>query len=137
MSPLRAAIILIGHSPEEWQPELAGVLGGVIVMPGNVTARELESLKNRKLPFLIVGETDLAGPRIRVVEKESSSFTSRTIPSIDSDFFTAGRLAAEALNREALTGEPASDVILERIYHRDPLVDFQPGAEVSAMLVTK
>jgi hypothetical protein len=100
MTPLRSTIILIGMSPEEWGPELAAILGCVIVVAENATISDLDNLKDRKLPFLIVGETDLPGPRI----------PSQTV---EHSFFEIGQRAAEALNRAAMTGEPVDRLVLE------------------------
>jgi hypothetical protein len=98
--PLRTSIVLIGHSPEEWRPELVSILAGVIVMPGEVTTEEMENLKNRRLPFLIVGESKLPGPRILLDQTGNLNFEFHTNSS-----FVAGQRAAEALNLAALTGE--------------------------------
>ena len=54
----------ISTPPEEWRPEKASSLGGVIVVPQNVTENDLEVLKNRNIPYLIFTETNLPGPRI-------------------------------------------------------------------------
>lgn len=97
LRPLRAAIILIGHSPEEWRPELASALSGVIVMPENVMTKELESIRKCNLPFLLVGASDLPGPHITL--------------SGEADFFTAGQRATEALMRAFATGDPIMDCL--------------------------
>jgi DNA-binding LacI/PurR family transcriptional regulator len=72
MAPLRAGILLISTSPEEWRPEKASTLGGVIVLPQDVTLRDLEALKDRKVPFLLMGESALAGPRIMLGQREAA-----------------------------------------------------------------
>jgi DNA-binding transcriptional regulator YhcF (GntR family) len=105
LRPLRAAIILISQSPEEWRPELGSALSGVIVMPENVVMKELESLQRRNLPFLLFGPSDLPGPRIPLSE--------------EADFFTAGQRAAEALIRAYLAGEPATNIAIEPIAPRN------------------
>jgi GntR family transcriptional regulator of arabinose operon len=64
MAPLRAAISLLSRSPEEWRPDVARNLGGVIVVPDGVTDRDLEGLRDRKIPFIIAGGSSLRGPRI-------------------------------------------------------------------------
>jgi hypothetical protein len=97
--PLRSAVILISESPEEWQPPLAAILSGVIVVADNVTQNDLNSLEDRKLPFIVVGETNLPGPRIRLNMAET-------------DFFKVGQRAADALNRAALTGQDVDDLII-------------------------
>jgi DNA-binding LacI/PurR family transcriptional regulator len=69
---LRAGIMLISTSPEEWRPEMASSLSGVVVLPQDVTARDLEVLRDRKLPFLIVGESPLEGPQIHLGQREAA-----------------------------------------------------------------
>ena len=98
--PLRSVVILISQSPEEWQPELAGILSGVIVLPEQVTANDLDSLRHRKIPILLAGKTDLPGPRIPL-EEETDNLAS---------LFDVGQRAAESLMRAFLTGEPLSDL---------------------------
>jgi DNA-binding LacI/PurR family transcriptional regulator len=72
MASIRSAVLLISTPPEEWQPEKASSLGGVIVVPQDVTAKDLDILKNRKLPFLLFAETDLPGPRITLGQREAA-----------------------------------------------------------------
>lgn len=106
MTPLRATLILIGMSPDEWSPELASVLAGVIVVAENVTTKDLDSLNNRKLPFFIVGKTDLPGPRILLDQDAEIDSNDPATSSIGNKFFVAGQRAAEALTQAFLTGEP-------------------------------
>lgn len=72
MAPLHSAVLLISESPEEWGPQKASSLAGVIVVPQDVTAGELEVLRDRKLPFFLLGESDLPGPRIALGQRESA-----------------------------------------------------------------
>jgi DNA-binding LacI/PurR family transcriptional regulator len=72
MASLRTGVLLISTSPEEWLPEKASSLGGIIVIPWGVTAHELEVIKNRNLPFLIFAESDLPGPHIHLGQKEAA-----------------------------------------------------------------
>jgi len=72
LAPLRSAIMLISTSPEEWRPEKASSLGGVIVLPQDVTAKDLTVLKDRNLPYLFVSESDLPGPRITLGQREAA-----------------------------------------------------------------
>ena len=72
MATLRSGILLISTPPEEWQPEKASSLGGVIVLPQDVTEKDLDILRNRNLPFLNFGESDLPGPSILLGEKEAA-----------------------------------------------------------------
>jgi DNA-binding LacI/PurR family transcriptional regulator len=106
--PLRSTIILISQSPEEWRPELAGVLSGVVVVAENTTAHDLDNLGNRGLPFLIIGETDLPGPRVDL-DRETGG----------QNFFVLGQRAAEALNRAFLTGAPVDNNCLDGLYDFD------------------
>lgn len=72
MASLHSGILLISTPPEEWQPEKARSLGGVIALPEDVTVKDLDILKNRNLPFLIFAESDLPGPRITLGQKEAA-----------------------------------------------------------------
>jgi DNA-binding LacI/PurR family transcriptional regulator len=72
LASLRSALLLISTSPEHWRPEKASSLGGVIVLQQDVTGAELEILKDRKLPFLIVGESELPGPHIVLGQREAA-----------------------------------------------------------------
>ena len=119
MSSLHAAVVLISASPKEWQSELACALAGVIVMPTGFTKEDLESLKNRSLPFLLVGETNLSGPRILLRQEEITGFHNppdfdclgQRFPDPGHNFFNVGKLAAESLSQAALTGRPVRDFL--------------------------
>ncbi len=63
MSSVQAGTLLIGTAPEQWRPEKASSLAGVVVMPQDVTERDLEVLKERNLNYILFGETPLPGPR--------------------------------------------------------------------------
>lgn len=102
---LRSAVILINQSPQEWSSELSGVLSGVIVTVEQVTAQDLDSLNLRKLPYFLLGETDLPGARLF---HNSDS----VIQSPAHDYFDAGYIAAETLSRVAMTGEPLRSVAI-------------------------
>jgi hypothetical protein len=65
---------------------MTSFLGAVIVMQEDLTADELNSLKNRKLPFIRIPKSQL------------------TVG--DNDGFTLGLCTARALNHAAITGEP-------------------------------
>jgi DNA-binding LacI/PurR family transcriptional regulator len=69
---LRSAILLISTAPEEWRPEKASSLGGVIVVPQNVTSADLTVLHNRNLPYFIFTESDLSGPRIFLGQRKAA-----------------------------------------------------------------
>ena len=72
MAEVRSAVMLISTSPEEWRPEKASSLGGVIVVPDEVTVNDLDILKNRKLPYIIFPESDLPGPRVTLGQREAA-----------------------------------------------------------------
>ena len=72
MASVRSAVLLISTPPEEWRAEKASSLGGVIVLPQNVTENDLEVLKNRNIPYLIFTETNLPGPCISLGQKEAA-----------------------------------------------------------------
>ncbi len=72
MTELRSAVLLISNPPVCWRPEKASSLGGVIVMPQEVTAGDLEVLRNRNLPYLIFTESDLPGPRIFLHQRQAA-----------------------------------------------------------------
>jgi len=72
MASVNSAVLLISTPPEEWQPDKASSLGGVIVVPQDVTEKDLDILKNRNLPFLLLGESDLPGPRVRLGQREAA-----------------------------------------------------------------
>ncbi len=71
MTSVRSAVLLISTPPEEWPAEKASSLGGVIVVPQDVTGKDLAVLKDRKLPFLIFAESDLPGPRVRLGQRDA------------------------------------------------------------------
>jgi GntR family transcriptional regulator, arabinose operon transcriptional repressor len=72
MALVRSAILLISTPPEAWRPEKASSLGGVIVVPQDVTTADLDVLKNRNLPYLIFGESELPGPRVSLGQREAA-----------------------------------------------------------------
>jgi DNA-binding transcriptional regulator YhcF (GntR family) len=137
MAPLRATLILIGVSPEEWSPELAGILAGVIVVAENVTAIELDHLRNRKLPFFIIGKTDLPGPHILWDHDAEANLNDPTISKVGSHLFRAGERAAEALSRAFLTGDPIGDLNLQTAHGHDPTFDLIANPAHGAMRGTR
>ncbi len=66
MTPLRSAVVLIGLAPEEWRPEMASGLSGVLVFPQDVTLKDLTVLQDRKLPYILAMKSSLPGPQIRL-----------------------------------------------------------------------
>jgi hypothetical protein len=133
--PLRAAVILISQSPEEWQPELPSILAGVIVVAENATEKDLNNLQNRKLPFVIVGETNLPGPRILLHQVEETAFNGSMVTNIGSHFFTVGQRVAEALARAFQSGEPMDDPLFRPSY--DPDQTFDSIANTVRVALTK
>lgn len=105
MKSLKAGLVVSEESPREWPANLTGMLAGAIVVPENVTSEDLESLRNRNVPFLLMGETELTGPRIRV---NQGTFTSEEL--FRSKFFKAGEIAARTLSHAAMTGEPVGNL---------------------------
>ena len=107
-APLKAVVSLISFSPEEWPPDFTKSLGGVIVVPQNVTPDEVAELTNRRLPYLIIGKSHLLGAHV-LVDKNTS------LSAQACDYYAAGRRAAELLSRAALTGERVCDLMIEPI----------------------
>jgi GntR family transcriptional regulator of arabinose operon len=69
---LGAGVMLIGVKPASWRSEMASMLSGVVIVPGDVTGEDLTSLRNRNLPFLLVGDSELTGPRILLGQQEAA-----------------------------------------------------------------
>jgi DNA-binding LacI/PurR family transcriptional regulator len=72
MSDLRSAILIINTPPDQWRPEKASSLGGVIIIPQDVTQHDLDVLGNRNLPYFIAMHSDLPGPRFELGLKASA-----------------------------------------------------------------
>ncbi len=72
MTSLRSAILLISTPPEGWRPEKASSLGGVIVVPQNVTTEDLEIIRNRNLPYFLFTESELPGPRVSLCQRKAA-----------------------------------------------------------------
>jgi len=72
MAPLRSAVVLISLPPEEWRPELASSLCGVVVFPQDVTINDLNVLQDRKLPYILAAKSSLPGPHIRLGQIEAA-----------------------------------------------------------------
>jgi LacI family transcriptional regulator len=47
-------------------------LGGVIIVPQDVTEADLQVLKNRNLPYLLFTESDLPGPRVILGQRDAA-----------------------------------------------------------------
>lgn len=72
MTALRSAILMVSTPPEIWRPEKASSLGGVIVVPPEVTSQDLEILRDRNLPYLLFSESDLPGPTVLLGQKKAA-----------------------------------------------------------------
>jgi len=72
MSSVQAGTLLISMAPEHWRPEKASSLAGVLVIPQDVTERDLQILKDRNLNYLLFGETSLPGPRITLGQRTAA-----------------------------------------------------------------
>lgn len=72
MAPLRAGVSLLSRSPEEWRPDTASHLAGVIVVPDGVTEKDLEVLRDRKVPYILAGLTPLSGPRLDLGQRTAA-----------------------------------------------------------------
>ena len=72
LAPLHTGLLVISTPPEEWRPEKASGLGGVIVIPDGITEKDLEVIKNRKLPYIIFTESHLPGPHVVLGQKEAA-----------------------------------------------------------------
>jgi DNA-binding LacI/PurR family transcriptional regulator len=72
MASLRSGTLLMSSSPADWSAEKASSLGGVIVVPDVVTPKDLEILRDRNLPYIIFGESDLPGPRILLGQRKAA-----------------------------------------------------------------
>jgi DNA-binding LacI/PurR family transcriptional regulator len=69
---LGSGVMLIGVKPAAWRAEMASMLSGVAILPWDVNEEDLVILRNRNLPFLIVGDSGLAGPRIVMGQREAA-----------------------------------------------------------------
>jgi DNA-binding LacI/PurR family transcriptional regulator len=64
VAKLRSAIVLLSSAPESWDSDMACRLGGIIIDPQDVTEHDLQILRDRKINFLLAGDSALEGPRI-------------------------------------------------------------------------
>jgi len=68
----RVPVVFLNVPPEEWRPEMAHLLGSVLVFAQNVTPEEIDVLRNRKLSYLLLGDSSLKGPQIRLGHREAA-----------------------------------------------------------------
>ena len=72
MAAIQSAVLLISSDPDHWRPEKASSLGGVIVVPQDVTQHDLHFIQTRNLPYLVFGEIPLGGPRILLGQRAAA-----------------------------------------------------------------
>jgi len=72
MAPLRAAVVLLSRSPGEWRADIARNMGGVIVVPDEVTAADLQMLQDRNVPYLLAHQAALPGSRIDLGQRRAA-----------------------------------------------------------------
>jgi len=86
MTSFSSSLVLMVTSPLGWRAEMASTLGSVIVMQEDLSTDELSILKNRKLPYIYIPDSQLAIGA--------------------NNCFHLGMCAAKALSHAAITGEP-------------------------------
>lgn len=91
LAPLRVPLVLFNFSPLEWQMESTHKLGGIIVVPQQMTHEEMAVFQKIGLPFLCIQAS--------------------LLNAVESDFFNLGKQATEALNLAAATGEIKINVV--------------------------
>ena len=79
MAAVRSAVLLISTAPEAWRPEKASSLGGIIVVPQDVTEADLQVLRNRNLPYLIFTDSILSGPQVRLGQRDAARQLTRQL----------------------------------------------------------
>jgi DNA-binding LacI/PurR family transcriptional regulator len=72
MAPLRAGVSLLSRSPDEWRADTASNLAGVIVVPDEVTEKDIEVLRDRKVPYVLAGLSPLSGPRLDLGQRTAA-----------------------------------------------------------------
>jgi DNA-binding LacI/PurR family transcriptional regulator len=63
---LGSHLIVVDTPPSKWSNRLVQSLGGVLVIPSRLTSLELELIADFKLPYLIMMESDLKGPTLKM-----------------------------------------------------------------------
>jgi GntR family transcriptional regulator of arabinose operon len=80
MAGLRSAIVLLNRPPEEWRADLGANLGGVIVVPEEVTERDLQVLRDRNVPYILAAPSSLPGPRVDLGQRRAArAFTEQLL----------------------------------------------------------
>jgi len=66
LSGLGSHLIVVDTPPSKWSNRLVQSLGGVIVIPSRLTSLELELISDFKLSYIIMMESDLKGPTLKM-----------------------------------------------------------------------
>jgi DNA-binding LacI/PurR family transcriptional regulator len=102
---VRSAVVLLSRTPEEWRPELAGTLAGVIVMPENIENRDLQVLRQRNVPFILALPSLLAGPKINFGQAEAARAMTQRLLQLGHRqfaFLTGDQASLENLKRDGI-----------------------------------
>jgi DNA-binding LacI/PurR family transcriptional regulator len=103
VSTLRSAVVLLSRPPEEWRPELAGSLGGVVVIPDNVEERDLQVLRERNVPFILAMSSRLSGPKVNFGQVEAArTMTERLLRHRRFAFLSGSHPSLDALKRNGV-----------------------------------
>ena len=80
MARVRSATLLICNAPKEWRPEKASNLSGVIIVPQDVTAADIDVIRERNIPLIVFAESGLDAPHILLGQQEAArSMTQRLL----------------------------------------------------------
>ena len=141
MAGIRSAVLLISAPPDEWRPEKASSLGGVIVVPQDVTRHDLDVIKTRNLPFLIFGESPLGGPGILLGQRRAARQMTEQLLNLGHRRFALLTGYDESLDAAKRTGihealrdagiDPAQ--VPEFSVHEDETENFQAVRKVVAL----
>jgi len=63
---LGSHVIVVDTPPSKWSNRLVQSLGGTLIIPSRLGSPELERIADFKLPYLIVMESDLDGPTLKM-----------------------------------------------------------------------
>jgi GntR family transcriptional regulator of arabinose operon len=63
---LGSHLIVVDTPPSKWSNRLVQSLGGVLVIPSRTSSPELELIDDFKLPYLVIMESDLKGPTLKM-----------------------------------------------------------------------
>lgn len=65
-------VMIKSDSPRDWSPIFVQSISGVIVIPAAVYPEDINAINEYKLPYMIIMESDLAGPTVRMSPKEAA-----------------------------------------------------------------